>query len=352
MSQIGLVMRPAEIRGNAKSRLAVTGSLTVLVVTIAAVVLYFARWATQTNDYKGAGYGKVSVTIYDGESLRSIGVALQKAGVVKSATLFTDSATGDPRAATIAPGSYNLSYHMSTVAALARLFDPSARVVSIVLIPEGRRLDEVLRLAAKGTGLALTDFQTAAATNLGLPPYANGNPEGFLFPAKYAVPPGTSARLLLSYMVARFDQAALDLNLETRAAKAGISPYEAVIVASLLEAEAYPTDYQKVARVIYNRLNRGMRLQLDSTVNYALGTSLLNLTPAQRQVQSPYNTFVNSGLPPGPIDSPGQAALDAALSPASGPWLYFLTVDPKNHVTKFASTLAEFQNLQAQYGHK
>ena len=352
MSQLGLAMRPMRLRGNRRSRLAVSASMSLLLAVVVGVTGYFARWATQTNDYKGSGYGKVSVTIYDGESLRSIGRALQAAGVVKSATLFTDSATGDPRAATIAPGSYNMSFHMSTVAALSRLFDPTARVVSTILIPEGRRLDEVLRLAAKGTGLALGDFQTAIATNLGLPAYAQGNPEGFLFPAKYAVPPGTSARLLLSYMVARFDQAATDLNLEARAAKAGISPYEAVIVASLLEAEAYPTDYPKVARVIYNRLGRGMRLQLDSTVNYALGTSLINLTGPQRQVQSPYNTFLHNGLPPGPIDSPGQAALDAALSPAAGPWLYFLTVDPKNHITKFATTLAEFQNLQAQYGHK
>jgi UPF0755 protein len=350
VSQLGLDMRPLEIRDRRPAKYAVAGSLGFLLAIVAGIVGYFVVWATQTNDYKGSGYGTISVVVYDGESLRAIGRTLQKDDVVKSATLFTDSATGDPRAGSIAPGSYKMAHHMSSVAALNRLFDPTARQVSRMLIPEGRRLDETLRLAAKATGLALTDFQNAITTNLGLPGYAGSNPEGFLFPATYSVPPGTSARLLLRDMVSRYIQAANDVNLEARAAKDGISPYEAVIVASILEAEAYPTDYPKVARVIYNRLQHGMRLQLDSTVNYALGTSLIHLTPAQLATRSPYNTYLHSGLPPTPIDSPGQAALDAALSPAAGPWLYFLTVDPVNHITKFASTLAEFQSLQSKYG--
>jgi len=352
VSQLGLDMRSLQVRDRPAAKWAVMASFLFLAGVIAAVVGYFIFWATQTNDYKGSGYGKVSVTIQEGESLGAIGRALKKADVVKSSTLFTDSALGDPRAASIAPGTYVMAHHMSSVAAIGRLFDPTARQVSRLVIPEGRRLDETLRLAAKATGLSLTDLQSALNTPIGLPTYAGGSAEGFLFPATYSVPPGTSARLLLRDMVSRFTRAATDVNLQSRAAKLGISPYEAIIVASILEAEAYPTDYAKVAQVIYNRLSRGMRLQLDSTVNYALGTSLLQLTPAQVGTDSPYNTYKHRGLPPTPIDSPGQAALDAALSPTAGPWLYFLTVDPVNHVTKFASSLAEFQSLQSKYKKK
>lgn len=351
MSQIGLVMRPMAVRDHRAAKWAVLGSLAFLLSILLLIAAYFASWATKTNDYVGSGHGKVAITITDGESLRAIGKSLEKAGVIKSYRLFVDTAMGDPRSATIAPGRYQMAYQMSSIAALSRLFDPTARVVSVVLIPEGKRLQDVLKLAASGTGLSLSSLQGALSANLGLPTYANGNAEGFLFPAKYAVPPGTPPNVLLGYMVARFQQEASAIDLTAAAAKAGISPYEAVVVASLLEAEAYPKDYAKVARVIYNRLGRGMRLQLDSTVNYALGTSLINLTPAQRAVKSPYNTFLHGGLPPTPIDSPGRAALLAALNPASGQWLYFVA-DPKTHITHFATTAAEFQSLLSKYGGK
>jgi UPF0755 protein len=120
-------------------------------------------------------------------------------------------------------------------------------------------------------------------------------------------------------------------------------------MASILEVETPPAVYGKGARVLYNRLDKGMRLQLDSTVNYALGTQNLQLTAEQLAVDSPYNTYKHKGLPPGPINSPGDAALQGALNPKDGQWLYFLTTDPATQTTEFANTYDEFLALKRKY---
>ena len=138
------------------------------------------------------------------------------------------------------------------------------------------------------------------------------------------------------------------MDLVQRAQALNRSPYEILTVASLLEAEVRPADFTKVARVIYNRLDAGMPLQLDSTVAYATGADDLMLTQEQMDTASPYNTYLNTGLPPTPINSPGEAALDAALSPAQGPWLYFVTVNPKTGETKFAKGYQRFLRLKAE----
>jgi len=110
-----------------------------------------------------------------------------------------------------------------------------------------------------------------------------------------------------------------------------------------------PNDFAKVARVIYNRLDAEMPLQLDSTVSYALGINDILLNEEQLSTESPYNTYLNAGLPPTPINSPGEAAIDAALAPASGKWLYFVTVDPEAGITKFTKSYDKFLQLKAQF---
>ena len=122
-----------------------------------------------------------------------------------------------------------------------------------------------------------------------------------------------------------------------------------MIVASLLQAEAAPADFGKVARVIYNRLEADMPLQFDSTVSYALGVTKLQLSEEQLKTPSPYNTYLRRGLPPRPINSPGEAAIEAALSPPKGKWLYFVLIDPASRETKFAKTYDEFLKLKKQY---
>jgi UPF0755 protein len=184
---------------------------------------------------------------------------------------------------------------------------------------------------------------------LHLPAYANGNPEGYLFPATYAVQPHETALGVLTGMVHSFDQEAATANLTAAAKQVHLKPGEVIIMASLVQAEGGRTsDYAKIARVIYNRLARHMPLQLDSTVLYGLHKFGIIASDKDLASPSPYNTYKNKGLPPGPIDSPGDKAIQAVLHPAPGPWLYFVTVNPQTGETKFTSSLAEFEKFRAE----
>ncbi|MDA8435600.1 MAG: endolytic transglycosylase MltG [Actinomycetales bacterium] len=358
MSQLGLGMAPDDAPpSDRRPRRERSGARPVLVAVAALLALGLALFlglrslGASANDYQGEGEGSATVVVAPGDSLRQIGRTLAAAGVVADEGSFVDAASSDPRAQSIAPGTYTLRQHMSGEAAVALMLDPSSRQVRKLVVPEGWRMERIVAAAAKATGLtpdALKESLSRAGT-LGLPTYAEGSPEGFLFPATYEFQPGTSADTVVSAMLKRFDQAAAEADLENAAKAIGRTPLEVLTVASILEIEAGPQDYDKVARVIYNRLKAGMPLQLDSTVNYALGTSSLKLSAAQLKTDSPYNTYLNKGLPPGPIDSPGDAAIAAALNPATGPWLYFVTTDPKTKTTEFATTYADFLVLKKKF---
>lgn len=285
----------------------------------------------------------VDVVVDSGDSLSTLAAALAEAGVVTSATSFLATAELDVRASRIGPGVYSLETGMDPAQVIEAMLNPASRAAPLVL-PEGLRLDESLLITSERTGLSLADLESAAreSGDLGLPEWSGGRPEGFLFPASYDVIPGRTAAEVLGAMVRRFDIAADEVNLEKRAKQIGLSPYEVLTVASLVQAEAAPEDFRKVARVIYNRMDQGMKLQFDSTVNYALRQDTFFLTEDMLSTSSPYNTFVIDGLPPGPINSPGQEAIEAALNPAKGDWLYFVTVDPETLTTRFTSDYDQF----------
>lgn len=295
-------------------------------------------------DFPGPGSGSVQVVIEPGESLAKIGNNLKALGVVKSVDGFIAAANDNPDSSSIAPGAYNLLLQMKSSSAILALLDPANRVVKKVVIPEGKRVTWVIETLAAQTGLPFLDFETAIAkaSDLGLPDYANGNPEGFLFPATYEFAPGASAEEMISTMIARFNAEAQKLDLEARAAQMGRTTYEIVTVASLLEGEGQPRDFAKVARVVYNRLAEPMRLQFDSAVNYGLGRSDVLLTTELLNTPSDYNVYLNDGLTPTPINNPGSAALEAALNPEAGDWLYFITTDLLTTETKFTSSYSEF----------
>jgi UPF0755 protein len=327
-------------------------AVAALVVVARAVFLGVRSLGGGTpDDYSGEGTGSVSVVVVKGDSLRAIGKTLADAGVVASEDAFVNAATADPQSSSIAPGTYVLHQGMSGEAAVALMLDPSARKVSKVVVPEGWRFERTIAAAAKATGLSVDALKESLsrAGSLGLPAYAEGNPEGFLFPATYEFQPKTPPDAVIKAMLTRFAQAATDADLVASAKAIGRTPLEVLTVASILEIEAGPDDYDKVARVIYNRLKQGMALQLDSTVNYALGVSTLHLTAEQLKTVSPYNTYLTKGLPPGPINSPGDAAISAALNPAPGPWLYFVTTDPKTKTTEFATTYQQFLTLKKKF---
>jgi UPF0755 protein len=148
-------------------------------------------------------------------------------------------------------------------------------------------------------------------------------------------------------MVAKFKTVASIVDLPSASKTAEVSESHIIIVASLIEAEGGKfSDYPKIAEVIYNRLNMGIKLQLDSTVEFALGKYAIQATDQQLQTKSLYNTYLHTGLPPGPIDNPGQLAIEAALHPAHGKFLYFVTVDPLHRITKFTSSPTQFQQFE------
>ncbi len=357
MSQLGLGMvsndREPGNQNRGRGILAVLVAVVVVVGLLVGVVAFAADLLGQSGpaDYPGPGTGGVTVEIANGASLSEIGAVLAAADVVASEEAFIEAAGANENSAQIQPGTYVLALQMSGAEAVVALLDPASRVTEKVTIPEGVRVSGTVSILAKKSQLTKKGLEAALKkpSSLGLPDYAGDNPEGFLFPATYIIEPATDAEGQLTAMVSRFDQAADSVGLTERAADVDLTPYEVVIVASLLEAEARPEDFAKVARVIYNRLEAGMRLQLDATVNYALGRTDLRLNSDDLDVDSPYNTYRNKGLPPGPINSPGEAALEAALAPADGPWIYYVTVNPETGKTKFTDSYEEFLRFKAEF---
>ncbi len=303
-------------------------ALSVLIVFLAVIVaggLYGYNWyAKRHADWSGAGYGSVLVRVVPNEVACSSTMEnnLVSAGVVASATAFCDAAKTAGNSAALEPGYFRLHKHMSAKAAWALIINPKSRVQTSVAIPDGLRASKIIALLAAKTGIPLSQFQSALkndVSQLGLPSWAKGNPEGFLYPATYPVQPGTSALDILKTMVAKFNSEIAGMNLAAKA-KAGHfnNEYHVIIEASLLEGEVGPQYFTRVAQVIDNRLNQHWYLGLDSTVAYALNKYIYNLSQSELDTPSLYNTTKHYGLPPGPIDSPDLAAIEAVLHPARG----------------------------------
>ncbi|MGI9085205.1 MAG: endolytic transglycosylase MltG [Aeromicrobium sp.] len=320
----------------------------VLLLVVAAVVFGFTKVAAMfggPDDYSGQGTGKVVVEVPNGANGQQIAGVLKESDVVKSAEAFYQVSLGDSRAQSIRPGFYELRTKMSAKAALDALVDKKNRVEGKVTVPEGARVGQIVTLIAKGSDIAENDLTAALdqPESLGLPKVAGLNPEGYLFPATYVVEPGTSARDLLRQMVAKTVQVSESLGIDSRAQALGLTGAEVLTVASILEYEAKrDEDYAKVARVLYNRIKAGQALQLDSTVSYvSKRKGDVFTTPEERADPSKYNTYEHTGLPPGPIGSPGEKTIEAALNPAEGDWLYFVAVDLESGETEFSETIDE-----------
>ena len=293
-------------------------------------------------DYEGDGVGKVLVQVREGDSSADIAATLRGKGVVKSREAFTDAARDNPKSVGIQVGFYELKRRLPAKSALTVLLKPDNRIRSVVTVPEGLRTDQIATLLGSRTKFSARQFRRVLAKpgGLGLPSYAQGNPEGYLFPATYELSPDSTPRSILRSMVARYESAVSDLGLTKKADALGYSVHDVMTVASIVQAEGRLTrDFPKIARVIYNRLQKKKPLQLDTTIVYIYKTKgKLTTTSQQRSVDSPYNTYRNTGLPPTPIAAPGEKAVEAALSPTKGSWLYFVTTDPSNGAMSFATS--------------
>jgi UPF0755 protein len=327
--------------------------LAVALLCVLAAGGYDIYQRFQSKDFTGSGFGHVTVQVLPGASATSLAPELVQLGVVASTSSFISAAKHSSDPDGLEPGFFSLHKHMNSALAFQMLLNPASRIQTVVTIPEGLRMSQILTTLEQKSARTIpaSAFTTASQNTsaLGLPAYARGNPEGYLFPATYDFSPGTSALAQLQAMVARFKVEAASIDLPAAAKVAQLTPDQVITVASILEAEAgNPKYYPQVAEVIYNRLNIGMKLGLDSTVNYALHRFGVHLTVSQLHVNSPYNTFIHTGLPPGPIDSPGDLAIRAALHPAHGNFLYFVTVNLKTGLTKFTSSAAQFQQFVAE----
>jgi UPF0755 protein len=338
--------RPRRRRGPLVPVLAI-----VLVIGLLAGGYYGGRRALGAfggapADYAGAGTGSVLIQVHDGDTATDIATTLVQKGVVKTEKAFRNAAKGDARSAGIQPGFYKLHKQMSAASALTLLLDPIARVLYKITIPEGLSVAAILARLSKATSTPVAQLQAAAKDTaaLGLPDYAKGRLEGFLWPATYKFDPGTEAATMLKKMVATYRSNVDASGLSAQAAAANITPYEMVTVASLIEAEGKTPDFTKISRVVYNRLDAGQRLEFDSTVNYAMNGNAVAIKTKQLNIEinSPYNTYNIKGLPPGPISNPGANAIKAALHPAQGPWLYFVVKDKAGN----SYFTADFQDFQ------
>lgn len=302
-------------------------------------VRQLASGLTGGGDYPGPGTGSVEIVIKEGDSGRTIGKTLETAGVVKSSKAFVDALGESGANNSMQPGTYKLRKEMSGAGAVALLQSTESRVNIVLQVREGLWKSEVFALITKETGFT-TEQLTAAAKDpaVGLPAEAGGDPEGYLFPATYTFNPDVTPVEVLRQMVAKYTE---------EMTKAGIPEADrrrVLIIASLVQAEASQAgDFPKVARVVENRLAHPPgTLGFDTTVNFAVQKRGFDLTQADLDVNSPYNTRKVAGLPPGPIDSPGAAAIEAAQQPAAGDWLYFVTVNPDTGETVFTSDYNTF----------
>jgi UPF0755 protein len=284
------------------------------------------------------------VRIAVGDTLSDIARTLVDTGVIASVGPFVDAAEVEPAATGIQPGVYAMRTEMSGQAALQLLLDPATRLFSRVTIPEGFTLDDILARLAEGTQTPVEEFAAAAAdpAALGLPAYANGQLEGFLFPATYDFTPDHTPAEMLREMVGQFTATAERIQLEQRAAAAGRSVYDVVTIASMIQSETrLDEERPDVAQVVYNRLDQGIALGIDATLAYGLDKNGNDLTVSDLATDGPYNTRIRTGLPPTPISSPGEASLEAALAPTAGPLLYYV-LESEDGRHFFTADYAEF----------
>ena len=337
----------------------------LIVLVIGAVFLGSKLWHSlfggSGSDFSGDGVNDVVIQVHEGDSTTAIGKTLQEQNVVATVNAFVGAADGNAAISAIQPGFYKVRTEIPAANAVERLADPNNRVGKLT-IPEGRQLDDVqdvktnavtkgifslvsdatcvdldgdrrcvsaddLKKAASTaelSALSVPQWATSAATALG---DDHRRLEGLIAPGTWNIDPSAQPQEILSTLIgasaAQYEQGGL---LDT-AKTMNLSPYQILIVGSLVQRESTPEDFGKVARVIYNRLAENRTLEFDSTVNCGLDRIEVATTDADRGQHTPWNTYVRPGLPETPICSPGGPALAAAEQPEPGDWLYFVTID-------------------------
>jgi UPF0755 protein len=314
----------------------------VLVIYLLSIIKSGPNTAADFDCSSDPGQQSASIDVASGETGLEIARELFEKDVIASSEVFFRLAVTDPKAALIAPGVHIIDTQICAQTALEQLLD-SKRIAGLIAVAEGAWVSEVKKLFTKA-GYPQDEVK-AAFVNADVPkPFTQL--EGLLFPAQYSFAQGTEADVALKEMIARGLAEVVKAGFLLESSK--YSPQQLLTIASIIQAEGGDGDFTKVSRVIYNRLRIGMPLQMDSTVHFVMESrGNIFLSTKSTMINSPYNTYRKYGLPPGPIGNPGREAMKAALSPAPGDWLYFITVAPQD--TRFTNSLEEFNTWKAIY---
>ncbi|MCR2761997.1 endolytic transglycosylase MltG [Microbacterium sp. zg.B48] len=307
-------------------------------------------WQEPKDFDPGLADGEAFVTIASGDTGAPISQSLFDAGVTKTPGAFYDYLIDTGQNPPFVPGVFKLQKQMTSAAALEALLNPANKLENSAQLREGLTVEQSLPILAEGTGLPVEDFQAAVANpaDYGV---AADSLEGWLFPATYTFDPGASApeiiRTLVDRTVQSLDAAAVPVDDRQRV----------LTIASIIQREArFEADFYKVSRVIQNRLSPDNqqtfgKLEMDSTAQYGYGEADGTASTSEEAQfnDNPWNTYVHPGLPIGPISNPGDTAIDAAMHPADGDWLYFVTVNLDTGETVFTSNLADHNRAVAQW---
>ena len=322
-------------------------AISVVFIVLIGGILFWNHNHPDLDFPAGTAGPEIEVNIPAGSSGVEIGRILAKEGVVKTSVIFFRAATADKRAESISAGLYLVNTHLSAKEAIEQLLDKK-RLQGKFLIIEGARLSEIKTNLVK---IGFTAEQVDKALNSIKTPrgFETDNLEGLLFPANYTILPDEEVSSLLQGALDRFAQELKNISFDDYAKELNLKPAELLTIASIVQAEGFTDeDFGKVSRVIYNRLKIGMPLQMDSTLLYAnKSRGEIRVTNRELKIASKYNTYKYKGLPPGPIGSPGGAALEATIKPTPGNWLYFVTVSPGE--TKFTNSYSEFLTFKAEF---
>ncbi len=313
-------------------------------VMVIAVLDFLKPGVATAPDFtcQSSDQGSVNISISAGETGASIAQSLAREGVVKSSSAFFRIAVADQRSAAIAPGIHRIDREICAADALEQLLDPK-RIINLLAINEGLWVSEI---SEKLVSLGYSATEVARAIRSVELPTGFKSLEGLLFPARYSFEDETPVSSILNTLIKRSRQEMERAGFFS--SSTGFTANELLIIASLVEAEGDPIDYPKVSQVVRNRLRIGMPLQFDSTVHYVMKErGSIFLSTKSTLLSSPFNTYQNRGLPPSPINNPGAAAMRAAVDPAQGDWLYFITVAPND--TRFTADFSQFNEWKVIY---
>ena len=287
------------------------------------------------------------VPVYSKSTAREIAKSLEEKGILHFAAPFRILAKLTHADRKLKAGLYRLNPRMSLWEVLTTLSEGRSELLALK-VPEGYTTEQIAQELEKLNVLKAQDFLAAAQDEKFLKSLGIQGPsvEGFLFPQTYRVPVSADPKALVELLVRQFYDSVGD-DFQARCAQQDLTPYKAVILASIVEKEAQKSEERPVvAGVLFNRLHKKIRLEVNATLNYVLADKRAWLTNDQLGTQSPYNTYQHRGLPPTPICNPGLASIQAVLDPADVPYLYYVAKGDGSHL--FATTFEEHQKNVAQ----